>query len=423
MTSSIMSTLKLRLKRWPLAAALNAALKAQAMERNAAAIRRKYERALQRGELVVPQGSALRVALRSRVGERALRRGWPKGCGDLHLFLMYSERNWEAVLPKALATFGRVTSFEWRSLGFEEGATDWAIRREEMNRQLLAAFRAAGAKRPVDVVVGYVSGATIAPEILLAMAREGAAITNFCFDDKVHWPGHRIGGRYTSPAAIAHVVDLNLTSDPQGMARYAERGGLAMFHPEAADPEVYQPLDLPFEYDVSFIGSRFGWRPSFIAQLERKGIRVTCFGEGWHNGAIGTEDMKLVYAKSRVNLGFGGIGHSRKLVCLKGRDFEVPMSGALYLTQHNPELALVFDIGREVLTYRDVDDCARIIQEVLADQTRAAEIRRAARARSMREHTYFARWRRVLETLGALAGEPHDVGIGLGATLSESGPI
>jgi len=400
-----MSTLKSRLKRWPLAATVNAAIKAQSMERHVAFTRRRHERALQRGELIVPEGSAFRDALRIRLGDRPERRGWPKRCGDLHLFLMYAVRNWESVLPKALAPFGHVSTFEWRSHGFDESAPDWPNRREEMNRALLAAFRAATARRPVDVVVGYVSGATIAPEILVAMAQEGAVVTNFCFDDKVHWPGDRIGGRYTSPAAIAHAVDLNLTSDPNGISRYAARRGLAIFHPEAADPEVYQPLEVPFEYDVSFIGSRFGWRPSFIAQLERMGIRVACFGEGWRNGSIRNEDMSIIYAKSRVNLGFGGIGHSRKLVCLKGRDFEVPMSGAVYLTQHNPELALVFDIGREVLTYRDVQDCARNIREVLADESRAAEIRGAARARSLRDHTYFARWRPVLETLGALAPE------------------
>jgi len=88
----------------------------------------------------------------------------------------------------------------------------------------------------VDVVVGYVSGATVAPEVLTRMAADGAVVTNFCFDDKVYWPGARLGGRYRSPAAIAHAVDLNLTSDPNGIIRYAAHGGIAMFHPEAADP-------------------------------------------------------------------------------------------------------------------------------------------------------------------------------------------
>jgi spore maturation protein CgeB len=78
------------------------------------------------------------------------------------------------------------------------------------------------------------------------------------------------------------------------------------------------------------------------------------------------------------------------------------MCGALYLTQHNPELALVFEIGKEIVTYRDESDCAKLILELLADPERAAAIRRSARARCLRDHTYTTRWLHVMQTLGAL---------------------
>jgi hypothetical protein len=197
-------------------------------------------------------------------------------------------------------------------------------------------------------------------------------------------------------------VDLNLTSDPQGLAKYWAHGGLAMFHPEAADPQWYRPLGLPYRHNVSFVGARYGWRPWLIDGLERRGITVECFGKGWPNGTIANEDMNALYAASRINLGFGGIGYSRSLLCLKGRDFEVPMSGALYLTQDNPELASVFDVGREILTYRGLDDCAHIIRSILQDPDRAQRIRDAGRARCVKDHSYLARWTRVLQTLGAL---------------------
>ncbi len=401
-----MKALKAQLRRWPILAAVNAAIKAQAMEREVANTKLRYQRELSERGIEVARGEAFHAALLRRLGDRPGRRGWPRQLGGLHIFLAFSVHNWESVLPEALAPFGRVSSFDWRALGFDERAADWPVRREEMNRALLAAYRAAAQVQPVDVVVGYVSGANVAPEVLLAMAADGAVVTNFCFDDKTHWPGTVVAGRYASTASIAHAVDLNLTNDPDGMGRYAAHGGLAMFHAEAADPQMHRPLELNFEYDVSFIGARFGWRPDFIEQLRRLGIEVTCFGAGWPNGTINNEEMKIVYAKSRINLGFGGIGHSRKLVCLKGRDFEVPMSGALYLTQHNPELAVVFELGRELVTYRNVADCARIIRELLADEARAADIRRAARARCLRDHTYFVRWSDVFRTLGALATPP-----------------
>ena len=104
-------------------------------------------------------------------------------------------------------------------------------------------------------------------------------------------------------------------------------GGLAHFHPELADPRIHHPYDLPFEYYVTFVGARYGFRPSFIGGLRKLGINVRAFGRNWDAGALPLDKMVELYSRSRINLGFGGIGHSRRLICLKGRDFEVAMSG------------------------------------------------------------------------------------------------
>jgi hypothetical protein len=398
-----MSGLIAHLKRIPLAAAANARLKARLVERDAAAIRHRYAEEADRRGLAIPEGLTLKHALMNRIAERKAALGWPRPLGDLHVFLAYGLTNWEAVLPEALSPFGTLSVFEWRSHGFDESKPGWLGRRDEMNQALLHAFAAANRRRPVDVVVGYLSGYTVAPQVLGQMAALGAVVTNFCFDDKVAWPGTMRGERYASTAAIAHAVDLNLTSDPHGATRYFAHGGLSTFHPEAADPSWYRPLETPFQYDVSFIGARYGWRPKLIRELSRRGIEVECFGKGWPNGAIPNAQMNEIYARSRVNLGFGGIGFSKNLLCLKGRDFEVPMSGALYLTQDNPELSLVFEVGCEVLTYRDAQECAQVIRAILQDEERAARVRAAARARCLRDHTYRARWLNVFRTLGAIS--------------------
>jgi spore maturation protein CgeB len=391
-----------KLRRIPLATSVNAKLKGWLVEQDAAAIGRRYERMARRNRLLPPTGPAFQSAVRARVAQRAGRLGWPKPMGGLHIFLTYSLCNWEAVLPAAMAPFGEVSVFEWGSQGFDEAATTWLEQREAMNRAMLAAFESAQRRRPVDLVVGYLSGYNVAPEILEQMAANGAVITNFCFDDKIRWPGALRGGRYTSPAAIAHAVDMNLTSDPNGAVRYFAHGGLAMFHAEAADPKSYFPMEVTYEHDVSFVGACYGWRPRLIAGLKRLGIDVACFGKGWPRGPVSNEEMNGVYARSRINLGCGGVGYSSKLLCLKGRDFEVPMSGAVYLTQDNPELSQVFSVGEDILTYRGIDDCARTIRELLHDERRAVDIRRHARLRSLRDHTYEARWSGVFQTLGAI---------------------
>ncbi len=234
-----MTNLVARLKRLPIAAAANAQLKARLVERDAATIRRRYDREAQRRGLAVPEGSALSDALTRRIGARKAALRWPRPAGDLHLFLAYGVTNWEAVLPEALAPFGTLSSFEWRSHAFDESQPNWQDRRADWNSALRPPVTAANRRRPVDVVVGYLSGYTVAPQMLEQMAAQGAVITNFCFDDKIAWPGPLRGGRRTSTAAIAQAVDLNLSSDPHGAMRYFAHGGLCLFHPEAADPRWY----------------------------------------------------------------------------------------------------------------------------------------------------------------------------------------
>ena len=390
-----------KLKQIPLVDRANMLLKARLQEQRAARSLAHYRREGQRSHTICLEGEALQAVVRNRLAGRSDNR-WPKSKGQLHIFLAYYVSNWEAILPHALAPFGKVTAFEWRSQGFDDRAADWLQHRDVMNTAMLEAFRAANRESPIDAVVGYLSGYNTAPEILQEMARSGAAIFNFCWDDKLAFPGKRCAGRYASPAAIAHVVDLNLTNAQESIVKYRSHGGLAMFWPEAAHPEVHHSYDLPFEFDVSFVGARYSWRPDFIAELNQCGVQVACFGRGWPNGPVSDEGMVRLYSRSRINLGFSSIGHSRHLMHLKGRDFEVPMSGGLYLTQDNPELSMVFDVGKEIVTYTDARDCATKIRALLADPEYALSIRHAGRARALRDHTYEGRWEQVFALAGLL---------------------
>jgi len=391
-----------RLKKIPLLAKLNAIVKPYLQEYWAANSLAWYRRRAAARCIIPLKGDDLQKALRKRLMTRALER-FPKPMEKLHIFIAYCVNNWESVLPRSLYPFGKVTAFDWREHGFgDDTSPDWLEKRGKMNAAMLNAFYQANHKQPVDAVIGYLSGFTMAPQTLEKMTDAGAAIFNFCFDDKLNFPGKLIGGRYPTPAALASVVDLNLTNAPDSVVKYAVHGGLAMFWPEAAHPDIHKPYDVPFKYDVSFIGACYGWRPAFIDRLRKYGIRVECFGKGWSNGSLSDEEMVKLYSQSRINLGFAGVGYSRRLMCLKGRDFEVPMSGGLYLTQDNPELRLVFDLGREIVTYQDEADCAHIISELLRDHKRAEAIRNAGRARCLKDHTYKARWEQVFRLAGII---------------------
>ncbi len=392
---------KILLKRLSILYRFNALIKGYLQERCASTSFNFYSKeAVKRGLNILGEGE-----IASTIYRRLKSRGFspiPKKKGDLHVFLAFALNNWESVLPKALEPFGKVTAFEWRSLGFNDLSGDWLKRRDAMNAVMLESFYKAHKEKPTDAVVGYLSGYTISPDVLGKIAKSGAVIFNFCWDDKLYFQGRMLGGRWTGPAAIASTVDLNLTNAPDSCVKYMAESGLAMFWPEAAHHEMHKPYDVPFEFDVSFVGGKYGWRPRFIQKLRKFGIKVTCFGNGWENGALSDEEMVKLYSLSRINIGFGGVGHSRKLMCLKGRDFEVPMSGGLYLTQDNPELSLVYEVGKEILTYKNEKDCAEKVKWLLANPEEAAKVREAGRKRALRNHTWEKRFEKVFRLAGIM---------------------
>jgi len=400
-TLDVEMNIKTLLKRSNALNGLNAWIKAHMQERQANRSLAYYRNEASRKGLSIPKENELAVALRQRLTARGVH-PVPKPKGDLHIFLAYPLNNWESVLPIALASFGRVTTFSWKASGFFNAYNEWLKWRDNLNADMLNAFKKAQAEQPVDVMIGYLSDFNTKKETLLEIGRNGVIIFNFCWDDKLYFNGSYIKGQPRSLKSIVSAVDLNLTNSPDSCIKYFVEGGLAMFWPEAAHPDIHKPYDFPFEYDVSFVGGKYGWRPKFIATLQKMGINVTCFGNGWENGPLSNEEVIKLYSRSRVNLGFAGVGHSRKLMCLKGRDFEVPMSGGLYLTQDNPELSLVYEIGKEIVTYRDEKDCAEKIRYFLNHPEEAAKIKEAGRKRALKDHTWEKRFTDVFKIVGVL---------------------
>jgi len=107
-------------------------------------------------------------------------------------------------------------------------------------------------------------------------------------------------------------------------------------------------------------------------------------------------DLVRMFSRSRLSLGFATAGDShlaaKRLTHLRLREFEAPMSGALYLTEDQPELAEYFTPGEEVLTYTDPDDLLDKARYYLGHQEKAERIRRAGLERARREHTWQHRF-------------------------------
>lgn len=328
--------------------------------------------------------------------------------GDVHTFACIPMFGWHEHLLPDLRELGPVTHFDYTRYGFgvEEFASATSAtmeRRKEMLKLILPALRDAHARRPVDWIFCYGGGQDTSPSVIRQITRELAIPTaDMSLDDKQGWAGPTVGECRAGAIDITREFDLFMTSARVACDWHLVAGGRGVYMPEGFSDTVYHPMKVEHDIPVSFVGAAYGFRLSVVDFLQRHGVDVRTFGFGWPRGGW-AEDSVNVFNRSIVNLGMGGIGYSEELTNLKGRDFEVPgTGGGVYLTSFNPDLAQHFEIGREILCYRNRDEMLELIRYYLARPEKAAAIARAARERSLREHRWLHRYETMLRVLGIL---------------------
>lgn len=152
-------------------------------------------------------------------------------------------------------------------------------------------------------------------------------------------------------------------------------------------------------YGVSFIGSAYGAREKMIAELRSSGIEVECFGYGWPNGSVATDEIPAIMRDSVVSLNFtaGFIsdgGHDRQI---KARTFEVPGAGGFLLTEDSPGLDTVYALGKEIDIFKNMEELIAKIRYYLANPDVRDRVARAGYERTKRCHTYDQRLKGLIE--------------------------
>ena len=253
---------------------------------------------------------------------------------------------------------------------------------------------------PVHVAFFYHSGRHISDELIKQLHDRGIWTVIMSLDDKhqFSYPIDPVTGE-SHQLRVAQQADLYWTTWKVGTQIVKQIGGNPWYSGEAANPDFYRPLGLERDLDVVFVGANYGHRGRFVHHLLKRGISVECYGYGWPNGSVSSEEMVRLFNRAQVVLGFGGVGHMTEVKHLKGRDFEVPMCGSLYLTSYNPELCDFFNIGREILCYSSLEECEELIVWAITNPYDCQTIRNAARERSLREHTWETRLQSMVEVL------------------------
>lgn len=294
---------------------------------------------------------------------------------------------------QALESLADVTLFTRADGSYGQNDPDTNNRANNNSKRLRELFDGlANQKRIPDLLITQSWADYIKPECLIELRQKyGTLMINIGMDDRHRWEAVK---------PLIPVLDLALTAAPECVEWYKKEGCPAIFFPEASSPEIFHPMpDEPKIYDVSFIGARYGIREKIVHALLDEGINVAAFGSGWEGGRVPVEDVPRIFARSKIVLGIGTIAHCTNFYALKMRDFDGPMSGSLYLTHDNTDLQSLYKVGKEIVTYRNVQECVEKAKHLIANNDERENIARRGYERALAEHTWLHRFQELLNSL------------------------
>ncbi|MGA7234940.1 MAG: glycosyltransferase [Bryobacteraceae bacterium] len=319
----------------------------------------------------------------------------------------------------------------------------------EFNDRVLTHFRREHARDPFDMLFAYVVDGMLDPAVIAEIRRAGVVAVNFSCNN-CH--------QFYLVREISKHFDYNLHSEGDRGDYFVQAGAKPLWWPMASNPKYFHPYEVPRNIPVSFVGANYALRARYIAYLLEHGIDVHAYGPTWRFAArtrfrafvkrwlllaksalartpesratasallaghdfnikldaafrsnlhapVSDEELIRFYSRSHISLGFIEVYERndpsreiRRHTHL--REFEAPMSGALYCTGHVDELTHFFEPGREIITYRSEEELLSQVRWLLDHPGEAERIRRAGHRRALAEHTYHHRFETLFRAVG-----------------------
>jgi spore maturation protein CgeB len=242
---------------------------------------------------------------------------------------------------------------------------------------------------------------------------------NFC---TVAWFGDDTWRFDSYSKAYASHFTWCVTTDKFSIEKYHAAGqkNVVLSQWAAIDDDVPPvEFDGKYLYDVSFVGMFNHYRQWFVNRLKMGGIKVECFGKGWENGAIDDRRMNEVFMRSKINLNIANsICHDIRFLLsspivfarylfsrknmgqIKARNFEIPYYGGFQMTDFFPGIEDYFDIGREIVCFKDVDEAVVLIRYYLGRENSRRQMIDQAQKKARAGHGYINRVKEILEAVG-----------------------
>jgi spore maturation protein CgeB len=303
-------------------------------------------------------------------------------------------------------------------------------RRMEFGEALLRAVKKAHEAKPVDVFFSYFSSAHVEPEIIREIGRMGITTLNWYCNGSY---------QFYNVAEIAPAFHYCLAPEKFRLEDYRKVGAKPIYCQEGANPNFYRPYDVPLEFDITFVGQKYGNRPNYLRALMDAGLDARVWGPNWQSGSeqgprwkkaarrlkravlgrkmpvelplaccgppLGDGELIQMYSRSRISLGFTTVAAApapgeEPVKQVRLRDFEATMSGAFYLVEYFEELTEFFIPDKEIVCFQTEEELVEKSRHYLGHPEERERIREAGMRRARSEHSWQRRFQTVFREIG-----------------------
>jgi hypothetical protein len=227
-------------------------------------------------------------------------------------------------------------------------------------------------------------------------------------------------GQIACPLPPLHYLkayDLILTSFPHYVERFRKVGINSEYFKIAFDPSVLGKAGA-FEkkYTCTFVGGISPAHKTGTLLLEElaRHVDIDFFGYGLetldknslirhrHHGEVWGLDMYRTLLSSKITI-------NRHIDVAENyannmRLYEATGCGAMLVTEYKDNLHELFEIGKEVVAYKNTEELVELIKYYTKHHDERELIARAGQDRTLSEHTYYNRMVNLIDIIDAYAG-------------------
>ncbi len=184
--------------------------------------------------------------------------------------------------------------------------------------------------------------------------------------------------------------DLLLSSTQRYLDNYKNLVKYGVWFPNGYPSDLIKPNpDILRSHDVGFCGSSIPQRNVIIDIIEKElKIKRDIFVIG--------DDMVTALSSYKIAFNYNIADD------INYRTFEATGAGAMLLTNYTPNLEKIFDIGKEIVTYKSVDDLLEKIRYYTENDNERNAIAEAGLLRSQKDHSYDTRAKQFVKILTQL---------------------